>query len=704
MRLEYCIFLVENKGSQIVAKFGSSWWLILCKLINNTFIHNNILKFKNNCIIICSFATLIICLFMQKFPRFNEYKVLAYRILLAYVFYFFARLLFFIYNFELIKVDSVFDFMALCFHGLAFDTTTILYINGLFILLSVFPIVINSKLKFQKFLFYLYFITNLFAYTFNFVDFIYYRFTFGRSTRASLDSLEHESNKGALFFNFVINYWHVFLLFFVLAYIWIRLYKWVKIKHENPKISIKYFGTSTISFLLITTLCIGGIRGDFRKSTRPINLLDASRYVQNASQADVVLNTPFAIIRTWNTSSFKKESFVSQAQIDSLLVPIKQYKNNPKSKLNIVVLIIESFGKEYNGRFNKDTKIPNYVGYTPFVDSLAEHSLIFTNAYANGFKSIHGVSSVIAGIPSFKDAFTSSPYPKQKIESLVSTLKSEGYDTSFYHGAPNGSMGFLGFGNILGYDHYYGKTEYNNDADFDGVWGIWDEPFFQFFNKSLTQKKQPFMATLFSVSSHEPYKVPAKYEGKFPKGTINIHECIGYTDFALKRFFKEAKKQPWYDNTIFVLVADHGNTIGYDEYRKEFNKHTVPILFFSPKGKYVGENKDFAQQIDIYPTLLDMIGYQKPFRSWGRSLISDTQVKPFVMKYGANVYQFMSGNYVCTFDGKKAVGFYDINDKGMDKNLIKKRTAEMNLLELRCKAFIQDYMQRIMDKKLTSEK
>ena len=653
---------------------------------------------------ICSFAVLNNCLFMQKLPRFNEYKILAYRILLAYFFYFLARLLFLMYNIELIKVDASAEFINLFYHGLVFDTTTILYINGLFILISIFPAVVNTKKNYQKFLFYLYFVTNLFAFATNFVDFIYYRFTFSRSTRASLDSLEHESNKGALLLNFLINYWHVFLLFIVFAFVWIKFYKRVKIHHHEVQINFRYFATSLVGFLLIVTLCIGGIRGDFRKSTRPINLLDASRYVKNASQADLVLNTPFAIIRTWNTNTFKKEKFVTQAQIDSLIMPVKQYQNNPPKKSNVVIIILESFAREYNGSFNKGTKIPNYNSYTPFVDSLAAHSLIFSNAYANGWKSIHGVSSVIAGIPSFKDAFTSSPFPKQKIESLVSTLKSEGYSTSFYHGAPNGSMGFLGFGNILGYDQYYGKTEYNNDADYDGVWGIWDEPFLQYFNKSLTQKKQPFMATLFSVSSHEPYKVPEKYQGKFPEGTINIHQCIGYTDFALKRFFSEAKKQPWYQNTIFVLVADHGNTIGYDEYRKEFNKHTVPILFFSPDNKYVGDNTDWAQQIDIYPTLLDMIGYQKPFRSWGRSLINDKKVPPFVIKYGANVYQFMSGNYICTFDGKKAVGFYNKNDKGMDTNLIKNRNAEMNNLELRCKAFIQDYMERIIDKKLTSGK
>lgn len=639
---------------------------------------------------------------MQKDFRLNEYKVLFYRILLAYVFYFITRVLFYLYNSDLLEVASFFEFFRLYYHGLAFDTTAILYSNGLFILLSTFPLVVNTKKGFQKFLFFLYFITNFIAWSTNFIDLIYYRFIFSRTTVAVMDSLEHESNKATLFGNFLIHYWHVFLLLILFAALWVYLYKKVKVAHHKPKVNIKYFLVSIVGFLAVTTLCIGGIRGDFKKSTRPINLLDANRYTSHISQGDLVLNTPFAIIRTLNANTFKKVNLVEPDVITKYIQPIKQYNNNPSTKPNVVVFILESYGREYISSFNKEQDIPNYKGYSPFIDSLAQHSLIFTNAYANGFKSIHGMSSILSGIPSFKDAFTSSPYPKQKIESLVSVLEGEGYDTSFFHGAPNGSMGFLGFGNILGINHYYGKTEFNNDKEFDGVWGIWDEPFFQYMKQTLNTKKQPFMATLFSVSSHEPYIVPEKYKGKFPKGDVNIHQCIGYTDFALKQFFDKAKKEPWFKNTIFVLVADHANTIFYDEYRKEFMRNTVPILFYSANEKYVGVNNDWAQQIDIYPTILDMIGYKKPFRSWGRSLISDSDVPPFVMKYSANVYQFMSGNYICTLDGKKAVGFYDKNDKGMTHNLIGKRNAEMDLLELKCKAFLQDYMDRIIDKKLTS--
>lgn len=641
---------------------------------------------------------------MKNFPRLEEYKVVTLRIVLAYIFYSIARILFYAYNTSLIKVDSVLDFLKLCYHGLAFDTTSILYCSGLFLLASLIPVLKNSKRNYQKVLFYLYFIPNLIAYATNFIDFIYYRYTFSRSSTASLDTLENETNKMLLFFNFLFNYWHVFVLFIILSILWIVIYKKINVTPVTEKPSFKYFSSSIVTFLLIITICIGGIRGDFKKSTRPINIMDASRFVTNISQADIVLNTPFSIIRTFGTNTFKKVNLVTKNQVDSIVMPIKQYKNNLSTKPNIVIFILESFAREYNGAFNKDIKIPGYEGYTPFVDSLAQHSLIFTNAYANGWKSIHGMSSIIAGIPSFQTAFTSSPYAQQKIESLVSTLESEGYDTSFFHGAPNGSMGFLGFGNILGYNQYYGKTEYNNDADFDGVWGIWDEPFFQFFNATLSKKKQPFMATLFSVSSHEPYKVPEKYEGKFPKGKVNINECIGYTDYALKAFFNAAKKESWFKNTLFVLVADHGNTVAYDEYAKEFNRNTVPILFYSPNHKYVGVNSDWAQQIDIFPTLLDMIGYKKPFRSWGRSLISDKKVAPFVIKYNSNRYQFMSGNYICTFDGKKAIGFYDKNDKAMEYNLISKRNIEMNSIELRCQAFVQDYMGRIIDKRLTAVK
>ncbi|MBW3517922.1 LTA synthase family protein [Flavobacterium sp. NKUCC04_CG] len=633
--------------------------------------------------------------------RIKELLVLGYRIFLAFFFYFIARTLFFAYNSDLLNVSSVSEFFKLAYHGLTFDRTAIFYVNALFILLSILPLWINTRKSFQKVLFYIYFVFNLLAYATNFIDFIYYKFIFSRTTMAVTATLEHESNKGVLFSKFLIHYWHVFALFLITAALWIFLYKMVKITPVKTKYNKPvYFGTSVVIFLVVGVGMLAGIRGDLQKSTRPLNMIDANRYVQKPEHADLILNTPFSLIRTFGKTSFNKVEFLSQEELKKNLSSKKFYTNHEPSKPNIVLFITESFSREYIQSFNEDMNIPNYVGYAPFIDSLAQHSLYFTNAFANGSKSIHGVSSVIAGIPSFKDAFTSSPYPKQKIESLVSTLKSEGYDTSFFHGAANGSMGFLGFSNILGYDHYYGRTEFNNDEEFDGVWGIWDEPFFQFVKQTLDKKQQPFFSTIFTVSSHEPYSVPEKYKGKFPKGTQPIHQTIGYTDYSFKKFFEAASKEPWFKNTIFIITADHTNQIEYKEYTKIVNRSAVPILIYTPDGRLQGKRTDLAQQIDIYPTVLDLIGYNKPFRSWGRSLVGDNQVEPFTINYIANQYIFQRGKYICTFDGQKVTGFYDIKDKALANNLIANKNAEMESLEKACKAFLQDYFERIIDRKL----
>ena len=635
--------------------------------------------------------------------RLQEVFALFYRLFLAFFFYQIARFLFWFFNRKLIPIDSVSDYFGISYHGTAFDTTAILYVNSLFILLSLLPLVINTKKSYQKFLFYLYFITNGIAYGMNFGDFIYYRFSQSRLTTAALNVAKHEDNIGKLFMVSVLEHPFVILWFIVLMIFWIFLYKKVKVEEQKPEKKWKYFVFSILNLCIVAALVVGGIRGDFKHSTRPINLVDANRHVKNPLQANVVLNSVFSFFRTMNTNNFREVHFVSEDFIEKNIQPYKIYpRENVEPKPNVVIFILESFGKEYSGAFNKNTRIKNFVSYTPFFDSLAAHSLIATNAFANGRQSIHGMSSVLAGIPSLKDAFTSSPYSNQKIQSIVSVANEMGYDTSFFHGAPNGSMGFLGFGNILGFKHYYGKTEYNNDADFDGMWGIWDEPFFQYFAKTLNAKKNPFMATMFSVSSHHPFKIPEKYKGKFKKGPLEIHEPIGYTDFALKKFFETAKKMPWYQNTIFVVVADHTNQIAYPEYEKAMNRFAIPILFYSPNPKYQlkGEITEPAQQMDIYPTLADLMGYNKKIRSWGRSLVSEKK-ENYLIVNSSGVEQFMIGNYIYLFDGKDFTGIYDIKDLGYEKNLLGKvKNPETDLGMMKSKAWYQDYMNRVINRKL----
>ena len=639
--------------------------------------------------------------FLKGFRK-QEVLALLYRIFLAYAFYQIARLLFWYFNKDLIKVDSVSEYLKLAYHGAAFDTTAILYVNALFILLSLLPLVINTKKGFQKVLFWIYFLTNGLAYSMNFGDFIYYKFSQSRLTSAVFQVAEHESNVSQTLMISVGQHPFVLIWFIVLMGLWVFLYKKVKVDEAKPTQLLPYFLSSIVTLCITAVLVVGGIRGDFKHSTRPINMVDATRFVANPLQGNLVLNSTFSFFRTLNTNNFKEVHFVDQKYIEENVQPLKIYDRKVENRPNIVIFIVESFGREYSGAFNKDKNIKDYVSYTPFMDSLATQSLIFPNTFANGRQSIHGMSSVLAGIPSLTDAFTGSPYSNQKIQSIVSVCNDLGYDTSFYHGAPNGSMGFLGFGNILGFKHYFGKTEYNHDEDFDGMWAIWDEPFLQYFAKNVG-KKQPFMTTVFTASSHHPFKIPEKYQGKFKKGKIEMHEPIQYTDYAIKKYFETAKKQPWFHNTIFVFTGDHTNQIYYPEYEKAMNRFAVPLVLYSPNPAYQlkGENPEIAQQIDIYPTLADLIGYNKPIRSWGRSLVSDKKYPSIMVNSDGNNEQFMIGNYIYRFDGKEIVGVYNKSDLALEKNLINQlKTPEVEQGKQTAKAWYQDYMDRVINRKL----
>ena len=640
--------------------------------------------------------------FFKEFRK-QEVLVLLYRIFLAYFFYQIARFLFWYFNRDLIKVDSVADYFSLSYHGTAFDTTAILYVNALFILLSIIPVVINTKKIYQKILFWIYFITNGIAYAMNFGDFIYFRFSQTRLTSAAFQVAQHETNIFKVFTASFMQNPFVLLWFVILMGLWVFLYKRVKITESRPVKLVPYFIWSVLTLCIVAVLAVGGIRGDFRHSTRPINLVDANRFAKIPSQGNMVLNSTFSFFRTLGTNNFKEVHFVDEKFIDENIQPYKQYDRKVQNKPNIVIFIVESFSREYSGAFNKDKNIKDYVSYTPFMDSLATESLIFPNTFANGRQSIHGMSSVLAGIPSLTDAFTSSPYSNQKIQSIVSVCNELGYDTSFYHGAPNGSMGFLGFGNILGFKHYFGKTEYNNDKDFDGMWAIWDEPFLQYFAKNVG-KTQPFMATVFTASSHHPFKIPEKYNGKFKKGPSQMHEPIQYTDYSIKKYFETAKKQPWFNNTIFVFTGDHTNEIYYPEYEKAMNRFAVPMILYSPNPEYnlKGVNQEFAQQIDIYPTLADLVGYHKKIRSWGRSLVSDKKYPAIIANSDGGVEQFIIGDYIYRFDGKEVVGIFDKKDLGLEKNLMEslKNTPEIQKGKLICKAWYQDYMNRVINRKM----
>ena len=635
--------------------------------------------------------------------RFQEFIALFYRIFLVYICYSICRILFIYFNNDITQIESFSELADLCYHGIRFDNVAIVYSNLIFILLSILPWKGTTLIAYQKILFLVFLSCNTFFLSLNFVDLAYYRFNNNRLMSNFLEVVEFETNKVTLLFHFIEVYYYLFILFFMMIFILAWAYKKVKVYPIFIDNYLHYSLSSVIFFLGTIALFVLGARGgDFKKSTRPITIIDAMNDVKTPQLSDVVLNSAFTVLKTLGMNKVKKTNRFSQEEINSVLNPVKHYTENNRfgKRPNVVIFILESMAREYWGSMNVSYDIPGFKGYTPFLDSLAQHSLIFPNHFATSRKSIHGMPSILAGIPSFETSYSSSLYSRQKVESVVSVAKALDYDTSFFHGAANGSMGLSGFANTLGYEQYYGRTEFNNDNEFDGFWGIWDEPFFLFTKSILDQKKTPFLSTIFTISSHEPYIIPKKYEGVFDKGDLQMHQCVGYTDFALKKFFESSKNSDWFDDTIFIFTADHGNQTFYPFYKKMVNRFANPLMIYKPNSNLVGVDNRLASHMDIFPTVADLIDYPKPFRSWGRSLVSDNTTEPFVVNYfSGGSYFIMDENYICVHNGFEAIGFYELNDKNFENNIIDQKNQLMVDLEKKCSLFLENYFNTLMASK-----
>ncbi|HPD94423.1 MAG TPA: LTA synthase family protein [Tenuifilaceae bacterium] len=637
----------------------------------------------------------------------NYYLILLWRFFLVMILFSITRVLFYLFNQQLFSEVTFSSFMRMLAGGLWFDTSAIIYTNVVYFVLALLPFAFRYKNWYQQVLKYLFIVTNSIVLGANCADFIYFRFTMRRTTTTVFSEFKHETNFGNLIPKFIIDYWYVFIIWILLIVILVVLYgknRPAKLK-QGFKNNIIPFFTRVAILLIFATFMVGGMRGGFRHSTRPITLSNAGQYVNEPLEAAIVLNTPFAIYRTIGKQSLQKVSFFkTEQELNAEYTPlhIPDSTSIPK-KQNVVIFILESFGREYIGAYNDNLKTQGYNGFTPFLDSIIHQGLSYKYSFANGRKSIDAMPSILASIPMMVEPYFLTSYSGNKINSVASLLKAEGYYTAFFHGAPDGSMGFQAFANVAGFKDYFGMSEYPNSNDFDGMWGIWDEEFFQFFAQKLNTFKQPFCAAIFSVSSHHPFKVPERYEGKFPKGTLPIHHCIAYTDYSIKRFFETASKMPWYDSTLFVFTADHANQPYFPQYKTSLGAYAAPLVFYTPSGKLKGSVNQIAQQIDILPSVMGYLNYPKPFVAFGRNLF-DGKSEPFAVSYTNNTYQLVMRDYLLLFDGKKSVGLYQFKtDSLLLNNVQKEHPEEVKQMEQKIKAIIQQYNSRMIEDNLVAK-
>ncbi len=634
--------------------------------------------------------------------RNNIYVALLLRLGLVMILLTLCRAGFYFYNRTFFPDVHAGILVFLLWGGLVFDLVTMLYFNMLYILLMLVPLDFRFTSGFKTSLKYLFFFTNGLAIAANVIDFIYYRFTLRRTTADVFQQFENETNMGGLWLKFFVDYWYAALFFILLVLVMIALYNRVTYTGPQMKNRVAYYVAGIISIPLVAYLMVGGIRGGFRHSTRPITLSNAGEYVKNPRHASIVLNTPFAIIRTIGKTKVQKVNYFSAEEVESVYTPVYYPSDTVNFKpRNVVVLILESFSKEFFGFYNKDKNNGTYTGYTPFLDSLIGHSKTFRYSFANGRKSIDGLPSVVSSIPSLGVPYFLSPYSGNRINSFASLLKKKGYHSSFFHGAPNGSMGFKAFMNMAGVDEYYGMDEYANDADFDGLWGIWDEKFLSFYADKLNTFEEPFFSSFFSVSSHHPFRVPREYEDKFKGGPLVIHRCIQYTDYSLKKFFEKVRTMPWYDNTLFVITADHTSSeIEFAETKTTVGLYSVPVIFFTPDGSLKGFDNSLIQQIDILPTVMGYLKFDEPYVAFGRDALDDSDDQ-FALFYADQNYQFCEGEFLLQFNGTKTIALYNyVADPLLKENIMADNQAIVDAMEKKVKAVIQQYNNRMIDDNL----
>lgn len=623
-----------------------------------------------------------------------------WNLLLVFLTYQVARLAYWLENSDMLRYTC--DIWC---GGLFFDTSAILYTNVFWVVLMLFPLHQKETPLYHRICKKLFMVVNGLALAVNLADAVYFQYTLRRTTTTVFSEFSNEGNLGSIIGTEFLRHWYLVLMFIVVIVLLWKLYATPRVATQRLIHRWHYNLVCLLSLLLFAPFCVAGMRGGFTTAVRPITISNANQYAARPTDAALVLNTPFSLIRTIGKNVFTvPDYFDSEEAMKAVYSPIHHpaFPNDTAfKKKNVVILIVESFGREYIGALNHDLDGGTYKGYTPFADSLIAQSTTFRYSFCNGRKSIDGMPSILSSIPMFVEPFILTPASMNEYSGLAGILGAEGYQTAFFHGAQNGSMGFQAFAQKTGFQHYYGRTEYEaakGTNDFDGTWAIWDEPFLQYYVEEMSRMQEPFMTAVFTASSHHPFVVPEKYQRQFPEEHLEIQKCIRYTDMAIGKFFETSHRQPWFQNTIFVLTSDHTNMSDHPEYQTDLGGFCSPIIIYEP-GREPEMQDKIAQQIDILPTVLGLLNYPKPYFGFGIDVLNTPKEDTWAVNYLNGIYQYVKYGYVLQFDGVKTTALYSLEDRLM-KNNLKGKIQKQAQMERELKAIIQQYMERMTQNRL----
>ena len=432
-----------------------------------------------------------------------------------------------------------------------------------------------------------------------------------------------------------------------------------------------YFFLSAITICL----CVFGIRG--RTGYNPIKISQAY-YCDDAFLNQLGINPAFNLLTSalddmrkenrdlhlmpYPTAvSLARESLGITGKCDSMHV-LRRYIDNPSStanptaqKKNVVVILMESMSASLLQTFGQPQRL------TPTLDSLYNHSMAFSHCYSAGIHTNHGMTASLYSFPAlmFRNLMKGTVTPRR--DGIPTVLKQQGYHNMFFmtHEAQYDNM--KAFFATNGYDDIYAQEDYPKEEVVNSF-GVSDHFLFDYaFNKINNQAAtgKPFFATLLTISNHPPYVIPEWFKPKTKEPETQIVE---YADWAIGNFLSKARKQSWYNNTVFVILADHGKLVGKVSGELPESYNHIPLLIFGPGVENKRVDK-LANQVDLMPTLMSLLGISYQYDGFGIDQTKDE--RPMVFYSADNQIVARSTNRCYIYEPKTNRAFcYNIKNDG----------------------------------------
>jgi len=616
-------------------------------------------------------------------------KIIVKRFIGLLSIYTLLRGLFLVLNHSIFPEITMTEYFVIFTQGIRFDITVLLYLNLVFILLHFLPTKLILNKFINRILLILFITTNLTGIIIALIDVAFYKFN---SKRLDSEVLGLAGSVATMTMQFLKDYWYLLIISFIITFTLFKLYRYTNTFILDQKQNVL---KKVIAFILLGGFIIIGLRGGLQE--RPIRPVYASSLIK-MELAPLITNSPLTFLFSLSNRTLKQKNYFSKDELNELF-PIKQ-SLTPTLKINdsvnIVYIILESFSSEFVGYLN------NGKGYTPILDSISKESLLFTNAFANGRRSSQGLVALTLGFPSLMDEpFMHSLYLNNNTYGLPRILNKKGYHCSFFNGSSKNMLGWQEYIGQIGFNNYFSKDEYPIKEHDDGNWGIYDHNFFDFFSHKLTTFQEPFFSTFFSISSHHPYLIPDCLANKF-KGDGEFIASLRYTDWALGEFFNKSKHEPWFENTIFIITADHTNGAAWKSPTNNSNIATnnvgiykIPILIYSPKWIKPTTIHNPIQQLDMFNTVLDLVNYKGEFYSFGKSVLSIKDSIAF--QYVSGIHQLIKGDYILLFSEEKSIHLYNYKiDPQLNNDLLKEESVIVSSMEKKLKAIIQRYQNTLI--------